>query len=134
MKTLKYIYLFIWIFIINLIMGIAIGDFFNKIYILYDNNLFVGFILCVFCSLIVTWLPMYFLIENHGDTIKSNLMGITILLFIISFIAPLIFSFDALAILLLISNLTTLVIVSVEIQEMSNYLEDFRQRLRSYEN
>lgn len=100
MKPLKYFYVFLWIFVIPSIIGQGLGDSLLRLYHNFNEHFFVGGAVCLISGSVVTWVPMGFLIEGVEFGVRTELIALTILVWIAGCIAPILFGFQNLGIIM----------------------------------
>jgi|GEM_PF-3794680 len=127
MKTLKYFYAFLWLFIIPVVIGLSVENFLIKIYNNFNKHLLAGLVVCLLNSLAVSWIPGGFLINGFNIREKHDFVILTLLLSIAGLVTPLIAGFEsfgtAVTVLLILSALLTMDIVKKEMHEISERLQ-----------
>lgn len=135
MKILKYSYMFLWIFVIPVIIGLSVADLLLRIYHNFNEHLLAGLAVCILSGLVVTWIPMVFLIEDVNFREKRELLGLTLLLWVVGLVSPIVFGFRSLgkviAILLIFSAAFTVTKLATAISQISKRLQNFRKDDRS---
>ena len=126
MKILKYFYAFLWLLIIPVNIGLSVENYLIRFYSLYDESLLAGLVVCVINSLVVTWIPGGFLINDTFNIREKHvfLSGTLLLLWVAGFVTPLLAGFrsfgGAVTVLMMISALVTM----EEMRQISKRLRD----------
>lgn len=135
MKFLKYSYIFLWVLVIPVIIGLGVGDLLLRIYNNFNEHLIAGITVCFFSGAVVTWVPMVFVVEEVNFKEKDTLLGISLLLWVAGIIAPLLFGFQQLgrsiAILLIFSAAFTVTKLLSAISEISKKQDHYRDENNS---
>lgn len=94
-NVLKYFYIFLWLFVIPIIIGMSVGDGLVKMYDNFDKHWVAGLCVCFFSGAVVTWFPMFFIIEETPYEELNSLYAFVVIGWPAGSISPLIFGFKA---------------------------------------
>jgi hypothetical protein len=135
MKALKYLYIFLWLFVIPAIIGGGVGEILLRMYHNFSEHLLAGVAVCLFSGAVVTWIPMAFVIQGADFGEKKEFLAITLLLWIAGCVAPMLFGFRHLTltvtILLMFSAIFTKTKVLSALSEISRKLQNYREKENS---
>ena len=129
-KVLKYSYIFLWLLGIPTIIGASAGDSLLRIYHNFNEHFLAGVAVCFFSGAVVTWMPMGFVIEEADFGQKRELVAIILLLWIAGCVAPILFGFQQLGLIITvllifsaIFTITKILSVVSEISRKDSYRE-----------
>ncbi len=125
MKALKYTYIFVWVFIIPIIIGQSVGDYFLRIYHNYNEHFLAGAVICILSAGIVTWFPMIFIVERADFYAKQELAPFALIGGAGAVLAPIIFGFQNLGLIItLLLIFSAAMTVSILLKAISEYQKD----------
>jgi len=64
-KAIKYFYTCLWLLVVPIIIGESVGQYFLAVYKNFNRHWIAGAIICLASGAVVTWFPMFFLIEKN---------------------------------------------------------------------